>query len=248
MSAPFIFRRFLPRSFRGILLFAGAGLCSVQTLAAEPAPAQAPVAGELAAFAGFGSEVANQMRMADWKWSDAQFAAFLDGLRASRRGRPYPFDAAAQQLSDQINQRIAELSTQSAGSTQDPIDQYLRQAREGLGMQQTDSSLLYLIVQAGAGPRPKPSDTVVVSFTVVAADGKTPVPELGAQQLKIRLSDLLPGLTEGLQLVALGGRAVFVVPPKLSFPAGKWPAGVEPGSPLIFRVELMDILPANASP
>lgn len=188
------------------------------------------------------------MRMADWNWSDAQFAAFLDGMRASRHGRAYPFDAAALHLSDQINQRIAELGAQPAGPGPDPVDQYLRQAREGLGMQQTASSLLYLIVQAGGGPRPRLTDEVVVTATVTAADGKTPLPQLAAQHMKIRMADLIPGLVEGLQLVALGGRAVFVVPPKLSFPSGQWPAGVEAGSPLIFRVELEDIISAAAKP
>ncbi len=248
MSAPFLVRRLLLLRFRWISLFAGAGLFWAQALATEPTPVNAAVTGELAAFAGFGSAVANQMRMAEWNWSDAQFAAFVEGLRASRQGRAYPFDADAQQLSDRIKQRLAELAAPPAGPGSDPIDQYLRQAREGLGMQQTASSLLYLIVQAGGGPRPRLTDEVVVTATVTAADGKTPLPQLAAQHMKIRMADLIPGLAEGLQLVALGGRAVFVVPPKLSFPSGHWPAGVEAGSPLIFRIELEDIISAAATP
>ena len=248
-ALPFQMSRGLPRRSLLLGLLVAAGLASAAEPSATSAPGAAtPPPAALAAYAGFGSEVAKQMRMADWNWSDAQFAAFLDGLRASRSGRGYPYDAAAQQLSDQINRRLAELAAPPAGPGRDPIDQYLRQAREGLGMQQTASSLLYLIVQAGGGPRPRLSDQVVVSATVMAADGKTPLPQLAAQHMKIRMSDLIPGLAEGLQLIALGGRAVLVIPPKLSFPAGQWPAGVEVGSPLIFRIELEDIISAGTTP
>jgi len=164
---------------------------------------------------------------------------------------PFPFDAAAHVLSERIDARIAELSAApSAGAAVDAreIEQYMRRAREGLGMQQSASGLLYLVVQPGAGPRPRHNDRIVLSFTAVAADGKTPLPQLAVQKLRTNISDLLPGLAEGVQLIALGGRAAFVVPPNLSFATGHWPAGVEAGMPIIFRVELEDILPPGEAP
>lgn len=268
MNAPLLFRalssawrrdcesrRLLPlREFLRIGLVASA-LWPSTFVAAEPVPtgtpgAEAPLVGEMAAYAGFGSAVADQMRMADLKWSEAQFNAFVAGIRASYRGRSYRFDAAAQRLSEQVAQRIQDLSARSAEATPTPaaVEQYMREAREGLNMQRSDSGLLYLIVQGGAGPRPQPGDRIIISFTVVAADGKTPLPQLEVKNLRTKVSDLLPGLAEGVQLIALGGHAAFVLPPQLSFGSGQWPAGVDVGTPLLFRVELVDILPANGTP
>ena len=44
--------------------------------------------------------------------------------------------------------------------------------------------------------------------------------------MKIVVQDLMPGLAEGVQLLQVGGKALFYVPPALAFPEDKWPADI----------------------
>jgi FKBP-type peptidyl-prolyl cis-trans isomerase FkpA len=129
-----------------------------------------------------------------------------------------------------------------------PAEAYMREARQRFAMQQTDSGLLYRLEAVGAGSRPRRDDTIVLSFSALAPDGKTELPQLSRQKLRTKVADLLPGLAEGVQMIALGSRILFIVPPKLSFANGEWPAGIEPGTPLIFRVELQDIIVGGSAP
>jgi FKBP-type peptidyl-prolyl cis-trans isomerase len=49
-------------------------------------------------------------------------------------------------------------------------------------------------------------------------------------------------------MMTVGSRAVFVLPPALTFGHGKWPDGVQEGSPLIFELTLMDVISAPPAP
>ena len=57
----------------------------------------------------------------------------------------------------------------------------------------------------------------------------------------VALSSLLPGLSEGLQLIKPGGKVRLILPPELGF--GDRQLGmIEPGSTLIYELELVSIV------
>jgi hypothetical protein len=85
-----------------------------------------------------------------------------------------------------------------------------------------------------------------VSCAAYAADGATPIPQLSSQKARTKVSDMLPGFVQGIQMMTVGGQAIFVLPPALSFGNGNWPMGVDRGTPLIFRFALIDVLSGNA--
>jgi FKBP-type peptidyl-prolyl cis-trans isomerase len=76
----------------------------------------------------------------------------------------------------------------------------------------------------------------------MAADGTTKLPQLSFARAQLKMTDLLPGFMEGLQMMTVDSTAIFVLPPSLSFGEGEWPAGVERGAPLIFQVTLHEII------
>jgi FKBP-type peptidyl-prolyl cis-trans isomerase len=78
----------------------------------------------------------------------------------------------------------------------------------------------------------------------VAFDGSTKLPQLSSEHIRSKVDQMFPGLREGLQMMTVGSHAVLVLPPALSFGHGEWPQGVSPGSPLIFQVTLLDVVPA----
>lgn len=232
---------------------AGSGLsiCSatetVPAASTRPSGTMQPSAAELEAYAAIGSAVAQKMRMSELNWNEARFNAFVSGLRAGRAGQSYPFNDAAQHLFDEINRRAV---VPSAGQNQAPdqLEQYMHAAKESLMMQQTESGLLCHIVTSGGGPRPRPGDTIVLSFSAKASDGTTDLPQLACQNMRTKVADLLPGLAEGVQMMTLGTRAVLLVPPNLSFAGGQWPEGIDRGTPILFLVDLEDVIADRSAP
>ena len=110
---------------------------------------------------------------------------------------------------------------------------------------QTKSGLQYKIVKKGNGKKPKATDKVKVHYTGKLLDGKVfdSSVERG-QPAEFFLNQVIPGWTEGLQLMDVGSTYILYIPYNLAY--GEQPVGsIPPGSTLIFEVELLDILPAT---
>ncbi len=204
------------------------------------------------AFAAVGSSLAQDNRLSQLGWSEAQVEAFIAGIRAAFKGEPAPMTPEGQALLQHIGERVAELEREEirqrygaeAFARPGYLNEYLRDIQKRFDLQAGDSGLLYGIKTSGQGARPEPEDTVVLSFKVNAADMQTEIPSLGGQRMRLRVKDVVPGLSEGLQMMGAGSSAMLVLPPALSFGSGEWPAGIERGTPLIFTVVLHEIVSA----
>jgi FKBP-type peptidyl-prolyl cis-trans isomerase len=207
------------------------------------APSQAPI--PLSALSAIGSSVAVGNHLDELGWSEAQIDAFIEGIRAALHGKPYPLDAAAQEANDAIGRRVGEIEARERDqefAKPGALEKYLKDICKRMGLQQSDSGLCYGIKYGAKGIRPGPDDTVVVSCMAMAADGKTPIPQLSNQNARGKISTMLPGFVEGLQMMTVGSEALLVLPPALSFGGGAWPPGVDRGSPLIFRITLKEVI------
>lgn len=201
-----------------------------------PAPALAP-AKPKGPYAALGSYMAENNRLADLGWSEAQFAEFLAGMRASYEGRGLPLDEDAKKLRDEIS---AKVQAMLAAEQPDPVEDYFKMLRDQEGAVRTASGLHYRVTEEGAGPKATATDVVVMSFSARQPDGKE-LPELSRARVRVAVADLLPGIAEGVQLLSVGGKALVFVPAALSFRAANWPKDVPPGMPLAFFVELHEI-------
>lgn len=108
---------------------------------------------------------------------------------------------------------------------------------------QTKSGLQYKIVKKGNGKKPKAENKVKVHYTGKLLDGKVfdSSVERG-EPAEFFLTQVIPGWTEGLQLMDVGSKYILYIPYNLAY--GEQVMGaIPPGSTLIFEVELLDILP-----
>jgi FKBP-type peptidyl-prolyl cis-trans isomerase len=224
-------------------------------LAAQQAPGIAPPSpaqeAPLDAFSAVGSDMALANRLDQMGWNEAQITAFLDGIRAALHGTPVPLSEAAKQVSVEITQRIAEIDARAKEqefAKPGRMKEYLKEICKRLKLDQSDSGLCYLVSPGDSGVRPGPDDTVVVSCAAYSSDLATPLPQLTNQKASIKVSEMLPGFVEGIQMMTVGSNAVFVLPPSLSFGAGKWPPGVARGTPLVFRITLNEVEGPPAHP
>lgn len=194
-------------------------------------------AGELAAYASLGSFVAENNRIPDLRWTEEQFGAFQNGLRASYEGRGYALDEDAKKLRDDISTRVQKLL---AVDRPDPVQQYFKNLREQEKVLQTPSGLHYRMTDVGTGKTPEQNSHVLLSYSAKLPSGEA-LPALTRVRVRANLADLLPGLREGLQLFQVGGKGLVYVPATLSFGDGEWPADVPRGAPIVFFVELHEV-------
>lgn len=106
---------------------------------------------------------------------------------------------------------------------------------------QTPSGLKYVIAQEGTGKSPKATDTVTVHYVGTLTDGSQFDSSIDrGQSIDFPLNAVIPGWTEGLQLMKEGGVAVFYIPANLAYGPRELP-GIPANSPLIFWVQLLQV-------
>ena len=113
------------------------------------------------------------------------------------------------------------------------------------GSEVTSSGLAYKVIKKGNGDvKPKPNSTVTVHYTGKLLDGTVfdSSRERG-QPATFPLNRVIPGWTEGLQLMVEGDSFTFIIPSKLAYGERGIPqAGIGPNATLIFDVELIKIV------
>lgn len=106
---------------------------------------------------------------------------------------------------------------------------------------QTPSGLKYAIATEGSGKSPKASDTVTVHYVGTLTDGTQFDSSIDrGQSIDFPLGAVIPGWTEGLQLMKEGGVAVFYIPSNLAYGSRELP-GIPANSDLIFWVQLIKV-------
>src|SRR4051794_21937817 len=107
----------------------------------------------------------------------------------------------------------------------------------------TKSGLKYRVLRQGTGGKPKASNEVEVNYEGWLDGGKVfDSSYKGGESISFPLSGVIPGWTEGLQLVGEGGMIELEIPAKLAYgdrpPRG---SGIGPGATLHFVVELIKV-------
>lgn len=106
---------------------------------------------------------------------------------------------------------------------------------------QTPSGLKYVIAKEGTGKQPTATDNVTVHYVGVLSDGSQFDSSIDrGEPATFPLNRVIPGWTEGLQLMKEGGIAVFYIPSELAYGPRDLP-GIPANSPLIFWVELLQV-------
>ena len=123
---------------------------------------------------------------------------------------------------------------------------YMARNAKAEGVKTLPSGLQYKIVRSGpaGGLKPREDDEVKVHYEGKLLSGEVfdSSYERGAPAA-LPLRALIPGWIEALQLMRPGDEWVLYVPPKLGY-GDEDKGAIPPNSVLIFRIELIDVLPA----
>jgi len=119
---------------------------------------------------------------------------------------------------------------------------FLNENSNADGVQATASGLQFKVLEAGTGSvHPTATDRVKVHYHGTLIDGTVFDSSVDrGEPISFGLTQVIPGWTEGLQLMVEGEKTRLFIPGKLGY--GNRAAGkIEPGSTLIFDVELIGI-------
>ena len=122
-----------------------------------------------------------------------------------------------------------------------PAEMFLARNARQPGVVVTPSGLQYRVIVRGTGPRPTPSDIVLVNYVLTLADG-TLVDRGGPVPMEV--AGTVPGFAEALTLMPAGSKYRIWVPPALGYPRGSGP--IPPNSVLIFDLDLLAVAPRSA--
>ena len=110
------------------------------------------------------------------------------------------------------------------------------------GVKTTPSGLQYQILTEGAGERPVATDKITVHYQGSTLDGDIFDSSYNrGHPLTISLANVIPGWTEGLQLMRTGAKYRLFIPSELAYGSQGAGADIEPDATLIFDVELIRI-------
>lgn len=115
---------------------------------------------------------------------------------------------------------------------------YLQENAAKPGVKTTASGLQYQIVEAGTGKTPTKTDQVTVNYRGTLINGQEFDSSYSrGEPATFKLSGVIPGWTEGLQLIQEGGKIKLFIPPQLAY-GRRGPLGHRT---LLFDVELISV-------
>lgn len=121
--------------------------------------------------------------------------------------------------------------------------QFLAQNASQEGVKTTPSGLQYKVVKEGTGKSPKATDTVKVHYRGTLLDGtEFDSSYKRGEPIEFPLNRVIPGWTEGVQLMKEGGKSILYIPSQLAYGPRGTPGGpIGPNETLIFEIELLEV-------
>jgi FKBP-type peptidyl-prolyl cis-trans isomerase FkpA len=123
-------------------------------------------------------------------------------------------------------------------------ERFLKENAGKEGIIVTKTGLQYKVLKEGAGPIPKETDIVTVHYRGTLIDGKEIINTYTkGQPAKLPLRSSIPAWKEGFQLMKVGSKYNFFIPPDLAYGEDGYQPFIGPNALLIYEVELLGIVP-----
>ncbi|MBV6484796.1 MAG: Outer membrane protein MIP [Flavobacteriales bacterium] len=185
--------------------------------------------------------------------SDAFIKGFNDVLDSATlkitleelQGVLQPFFQRKQQEAMIKQQQEAEKAAQEQfGDVKVQGEKFMEENKSNPGVKVTASGLQYIVMKEGKGKQPTAESNVEVHYHGTTPDGTVfdSSVERG-ESITFNASQVIPGWTEGLQLMKEGAKFKFFIPQDLAYGANPRPGGpIKPFMPLVFEVELIKVV------
>ncbi len=122
-------------------------------------------------------------------------------------------------------------------------DRFLQENKNKPGVKTTESGLQYIVIKEGTGKQPTSEETVKAHYHGTLLDGTVfdSSVEKG-EPVDFLLNRVIPGWTEGVQLMKEGAKYKFFIPGELAYGQRGAPPQIGANETLIFEIELLEIV------
>lgn len=178
--------------------------------------------------------------------TEVDLDSLVSAIRSTYNGEELAMtaDEAAAVRQEYIQKRQAEQQAEAAAAGETNLvagQKFLAENATKEGVQSTASGLQYKVVTMGDGAKPAATDTVKVHYRGTLLDGTEFDSSYARNEpISFALNRVIPGWTEGVQLMPVGSKFMFYIAPDLAYGEGGG-GPIPPNSTLVFEVELLDI-------
>jgi len=192
----------------------------------------------------FGMLIASQMGLHDFSFD---YNSLMEGFRDFNEAKQTRL--TPDQAMDKINNAVSRIQMQEneqmwleGEKNREEGEAYLSENGRRSEVSITASGLQYEVLSEGTGNKPDPWDTVRVHYEGTLIDGTIFDSSYSrGSPVEFPLNGVIPGWSEGVQLMNEGSTYRLVIPSNLAYgPGGTGP--IPPNSTLIFKIELLSIL------
>jgi FKBP-type peptidyl-prolyl cis-trans isomerase len=209
-----------------------------EEMQAEAAPAAASLTTDADRFSyGLGMVIGERVLK---QYSEVDYALLIEGMKAQHQSQAtlITIEDAGIALAAYAEQQLAveTEANKMKGTT------YLEENASKEGVLVTESGLQYSVVTQGDGAKPAATDQVTVHYRGTLIDGTEFDSSYSrGEPATFGLNQVIPGWTEGVQLMNVGSKYLFVVPHELGYGERGAGGSIGPFETLIFEVELIEI-------
>ena len=169
---------------------------------------------------------------------DLDYDAFLSGMKDVLDKDAPKF--TMEEAESIIQAAITEAMTKQAEVALAKEQEFLTENGKKEGVFTTPSGLQYEVLKTGTGPKPNASDIVTVHYTGTFLNGE--VFDSSVQRgepADLQLDAVIPGWTEGIQLMNVGSSYKLYIPSTLAYGTEGAGGVIGPNETLVFEVELL---------
>lgn len=168
------------------------------------------------------------------------------GMNAAMKGEPTAIDGAkANQI---IQDYMSAAQAKKGAAAKEKGAKFLAENKTKKGIVTLPSGLQYEVIKTGTGPKPLATDKVKVHYHGTFIDGT--VFDSSVQKgkpIEWPVNQFVKGWTEALQLMNTGSKWKIYLPYDLAYGEQGSPPQIGPYETLVFELELIDILKADAA-
>ena len=164
------------------------------------------------------------------------------GIKDAIAGKPRMTTDEVKETMVVFEKDMQQKQSDAAKKNEADSEKFLAANKSKEGVKATASGLQYKVLKEGTGAQPKGTDTVTVNYRGTLVDGtEFDSSYKRGQPATFPLAGVIKGWTEGLQLMKVGSKYQFFIPPGLAYGEHAPSPQIPPGSALIFEVELMNV-------
>ena len=172
---------------------------------------------------------------------EVNYDSFKDGVKvAYDGGEEIMSPEEAQKI---ITEYLQEMEAKASAAAREAGEKFLADNKaNNANVQVTASGLQYVVEKEGEGAQPTAEDEVTVHYTGKLTDGTVFDSSVNrGEPATFPLNRVIPGWTEGVQLMKEGAKYTFFIPSDLAYGPQGIPNVIPPHSTLIFEVELIKV-------